>query len=381
MSRRRVAIVMGTRPEAVKLAPVVLALRHHPTLAAHVCVTAQHRGLLDQVLQGFGIVPDVDLDLMRPRQTLAMLTGRVLEHVDGYLREHRPELVLVQGDTTTVAATALAAFYAGIPVGHVEAGLRTGDRRSPFPEEMNRLLATRLADHHFAPTAAARDNLLREGVRPDCVHLTGNTGIDALLHAVELVRREPPVIPGLPAVALEGGPLVLVTGHRRESFGAGLASICDALAEVAARFPRAQLVYPVHPNPQVQEPVRRALSGRANVHLLAPLDYLPFVSLLDRATLVLTDSGGVQEEAPTLGRPLLVMRDATERPEAIAAGNARLVGTCPRAIVSAVEELLTDPARRRAMSRPLELYGDGTAARRIVETCAAALQAPRFAAA
>ena len=369
---RKISIIFGTRPEAIKLCPLVLAMRESPSLEPHVCVTGQHREMLAQVLEAFDITPDVDLGLMRTNQTLGGLTSRAVAAIDAYLDEARPDLVVVQGDTTTVLCAALCAYYHQIPVAHVEAGLRTGDKFAPFPEEMNRVLASRLTDLHFAPTDTARLNLLKEGVDADRVHVTGNTVIDALLIAVDKVRQTPPRVDDLPADLQPGadGPrLVLITGHRRENFGDGFDAICHAIADLAARFPDVHFVYPVHLNPNVREPVGRIL-GQAtadNVHLIAPLPYLPFVAMMDRATLLLTDSGGVQEEAPSLGKPVLVMRATTERPEAVNAGTARLVGADRRRIVESVSQLLTDPAAYAAMAQAINPYGDGHACRRIVE--------------
>ncbi len=369
----KVAVIFGTRPEAIKLAPVVLALKAHPAFDCRVCVTGQHREMLDQVLDVFGLVPDTDLALMEPNQTLGRLTARAVESLDQYLGREKPQLVLVQGDTTTVFCAALAAFYHHIPIGHVEAGLRTGDLQSPWPEEANRVLTSRLTTLHFAPTAASCRNLLAEGVPAGSVVVTGNTVIDALFLALERARAALPTIPGLPAEVLaagEGRPLVLITGHRRESHGAGFESICRAVAELARRFPAARFVYPVHLNPKVREPVQRLLGGGLpNVHLIEPLAYLPFVALMDRATLLLTDSGGIQEEAPSLGKPVLVMRDTTERPEAIEAGTVQLVGTSFDRIVGEVTRLLTDRAAYEAMARAHNPYGDGHAAGRIVAAC------------
>jgi UDP-N-acetylglucosamine 2-epimerase (non-hydrolysing) len=372
--RAKVAVIFGTRPEAIKLAPVVLALRDHPAFTCQVCVTAQHRQMLDQVLEVFGLTPDADLDLMRPNQTLGGLTARAVEALDEYLARERPELILVQGDTTTVFCAALAAFYHRIPVGHVEAGLRTGDLQSPWPEEANRVLTSRLTALHFAPTETSRQNLLREGVPAERIAVTGNTVIDALFLALAKVKASPPPIPGLDArtlAAWEGKPVVLITGHRRENHGAGFESICRAIAELAGRFPQTQFVYPVHLNPNVREPVGRLLGvGRAaNVHLIDPLPYLPFVALMNRATVVLTDSGGIQEEAPSLGKPVLVMRDTTERPEAVTAGTVKLVGTDFDAIVGETARLLTDRVAYEAMARAHNPYGDGKATGRIVERC------------
>lgn len=369
-SKPRISLVFGTRPEAIKMAPVILALREAGDLEPHICVTAQHREMLDQVLEVFGIVPDADLDLMRPDQTLAGLTGRAVSGVDEYLADAQPDLVLVQGDTTTVFCAALAAFYRNIPVGHVEAGLRTWNTRSPFPEEVNRVLTSRITDLHFAPTTTSRDNLLKEGVDSARIHVTGNTVIDALLIARERVLAAPPAVPGLDE-GLVGGdrPLVLITGHRRENFGEGFRSFCRAIARLAARFDDHTFVYPVHLNPNVQAPVHELLADLANVQLIAPLPYLPFIRMLDRATLILTDSGGVQEEAPSLGKPVLVTRDTTERPEAVIAGTVKLVGTDEERIVAEATELLENPAAYEAMARAMNPYGDGLAAGRIVEAC------------
>lgn len=370
----KIAVIFGTRPEAIKLAPVVLALRRHLRLSCRVCVTAQHRQMLDQVLDVFGIVPDVDLDLMQPGQTLAGLTARAIEAIDEFLAEQRPELVLVQGDTTTVFCASLASFYRQIPVGHVEAGLRTGNLKSPWPEEANRLLTTRLASLHFTPTEMNRRNLIREGVASETIFVTGNTVIDALFVALERVRKLPPEIPGLPVETMaswNGCPIVLITGHRRENFGPGFESICRAVFDLARRFHDVQFVYPVHLNPCVREPVNRILgeAGTANVHLIDPLPYLPFVWLMDRATLLLTDSGGVQEEAPSLGKPVLVMRDTTERPEAVEMGTVKLVGTDMKSIVANVSALLTDKTAYAAMANAVNPYGDGQATGRILAVC------------
>ncbi|MBP7936776.1 MAG: UDP-N-acetylglucosamine 2-epimerase (non-hydrolyzing) [Phycisphaerae bacterium] len=371
---KTVSFIFGTRPEAIKLCPVILAMQNHPTLRPHVCVTGQHRQMLDQVLEVFGITPDVDLALMQPNQTLGSLTARAIAAIDGYLAEYKPDLVLVQGDTTTVFCASLAAFYHRIPVGHVEAGLRTWNRFSPYPEEINRVLTTRLADLHFAPTAWARENLLKEGVPDDRIFVTGNTVIDALHIAVAKVRENPPAIPGLPAHLMNGQahrPLVLITGHRRENFGQGFEDICQAVRTLAGRFAETAFVYPVHLNPNVREPVNRLLGNLPNVHLIEPLAYLPFVALMNRAKVILTDSGGVQEEAPSLGKPVLVMRDTTERPEAVQAGTVRLVGTDSETITREVSRLLTDSEASDSMARAHNPYGDGKATRRILGVCEA----------
>jgi len=344
-------------------------MREHRGFEPHVCVTGQHRELLGQILEVFEVEPDVDLALMEPDQTLASLASRALVAVDIYLSRHKPHLVLVQGDTTTAFIAALAAFYRRIAVGHVEAGLRTWNKFSPYPEEINRVLTTRIADYHFAPTKWARENLLREGVPADRVLVTGNTVIDALCIAVDKVRQRPPVVPGLPEELTNGKSnqaVVLITGHRRESFGQGFENICRAIDKLAKDFPETAFVYPVHLNPNVREPVFRLLGGRENVYLIEPLSYLPFVAMMDRAKVILTDSGGVQEEAPSLGKPVLVMRDTTERPEGVEAGTAKLVGTDTDRIVQGVSTLLTDRQEYEAMARASNPYGDGQACARIL---------------
>jgi UDP-N-acetylglucosamine 2-epimerase (non-hydrolysing) len=376
-SARRVSIVIGTRPEAIKLCPLALAMRARPELVTSVCVTGQHRQLLDEALAAFAVAPDADLNVMCPNQSLSDLTSRTIAAMDKYLEISRPDLVIVQGDTTSAFCAALCAFHRKLPVGHVEAGLRTHDKGSPFPEEINRMLTTRLADLHFAPTETARRNLLHESVPAENIFVTGNTVIDALLFAVERVQANPPTIEGLPPSlqprprreANDEPPMVLVTGHRRESFGSGLENLCRAIAILAERFPESHFVYPVHLNPNVREPVHRLLDGVApnTVHLIDPLGYLPFVAMMDRATLVLTDSGGVQEEAPSLGKPVLVLRDATERPETVGTGAARLVGTGVEAIVDGVTTLLTDGRARAAMARAVNPFGDGKACERILD--------------
>lgn len=359
---KHVLVVFGTRPEAIKMAPVVAALRARDEEArVTVCVTAQHREMLDQVLSLFGIVPDVDLDLMRSGQSLAELTSRVLLAVDGVLEDRRPDVVLVHGDTTTTLASALAAFYRQIPVGHVEAGLRSGRLDAPFPEEMNRVVADRVATWYFPPTPGALENLRREGVAESAATVTGNTAIDALLH----VRARLPSL-DVAVRRLVGDPkrLVLVTAHRREAFGKPFADVCAAIQAVALAHPDVTFVYPVHLNPQVRGPARERLSA-PNVVLAEPVDYASLVWLLDRSELVLTDSGGIQEEAPALGKPVLVLRDVTERPELLAAGAGLLVGTKPERIQAEANRLLDDPAARAEMGRPRALFGDGRAGMRI----------------
>jgi UDP-N-acetylglucosamine 2-epimerase (non-hydrolysing) len=352
--------VVGTRPEAIKMAPVIQALQSAPWAEVRVLATAQHRQMLDQVLDAFAIVPDVDLDIMAPDQTLPELTSRLLSRLDAVFAQERPDAVLIQGDTTTVMTAAMAAFYRRIAVGHVEAGLRTGDLYNPFPEEMNRAVAGRLSRWHFAPTAGSRDNLLREGFDPSSVHVTGNTVIDALL---EVVQREVP----LPVEVPEGRRMLLVTAHRRENFGAPFREVCEAVRDIADRHADVHVVYPVHPNPNVSGPAHEILSGHARIVLCPPLDYLPFVAAMKRAHLILTDSGGVQEEAPALGKPVLVMRQETERPEAVEAGVVKLVGPVREAIVAEASRLLDDPEAYARMARGVSPYGDGRAAGRIVD--------------
>ncbi|MFQ5957856.1 MAG: non-hydrolyzing UDP-N-acetylglucosamine 2-epimerase [Alphaproteobacteria bacterium] len=366
----RVLVIFGTRPEAVKMAPLIRALNQHASFESLVCVTAQHREMLDPILDLFAIRPDTDLDLMQPGQDLAALSARILEHLAPVLHRFKPDAVLVQGDTTTTFCAALAAFYQDIPVGHVEAGLRTGDIHAPFPEEMNRLLTTRLAAWHFAPTAYNRDTLLAEAVDPNTVFITGNPVIDALLWVRERIESgQYNAETGEQLGRFADRPFILVTSHRRETFGAGIMSICLALKRIADRHPELDLVYPVHLNPNVQEQVRRMLGDIENVKLIDPLGYEAFVALMSRARFILADSGGVQEEAPSLGRPVLVMRDKTERVEALE-GGVRLVGTDPERIVATSERLLTDPDYYRRMAEAHNPYGDGAAARRIVDILA-----------
>lgn len=360
----RVLSVFGTRPEAIKMAPVVRALqRAADRFESHVCVTAQHRAMLDQVLEVFELKADVDLDLMVPGQAPAGIAAGILDRLPPLLRRLRPDIVLVQGDTTTTFAASLAAFLERIPTGHVEAGLRTGDRWQPFPEEMNRVLTTRIAAMHFAPTPAARDALLGEGIPAADVYLTGNTVIDALL---QTVRREYRFRTPALAALDPGRRLVLITTHRRESFGAPLRSTCAAIRELAARFPELQFVLPVHPNPEVKRTVEELLCDIPGMHLIPPVDYLEFVHLLSRAHLVLTDSGGLQEEAPSLGKPVLVLREVTERPEGVEAGTAVVVGTDRERIVSVASELLTSPEAYARMANAVNPYGDGHASDRII---------------
>jgi UDP-N-acetylglucosamine 2-epimerase (non-hydrolysing) len=376
---RNLWVVIGTRPEAIKMAPVVLAARAMTGLSCRLCTTAQHRELLDQVLAIFGLTPDEDLDLMTPGQTLAGLTARAIERLDAVFARARPDLILVQGDTTTVLCAALTAFYQRIPIAHVEAGLRTGDLSAPWPEEANRALTARLADLHFAPTEGARQNLLRENIPAERILITGNTGIDALFWVKSRLEA------GSSLLAKSERRTVLITSHRREAFGQPFENVCHAIADLAGRFPDVDFVYPVHPNPNVLTPVRFILGNTAdprlaarNVHLIEPLHYTAFVRAMDQCTLILTDSGGVQEEAPSLGKPVLVLREVTERPEAVEAGTVRVVGTNRSLIVEEATRLLTDPAAYREMSRAHNPYGDGRAAGRIVRAVTDYLESGRL---
>ncbi|HBC81996.1 non-hydrolyzing UDP-N-acetylglucosamine 2-epimerase [Pseudescherichia vulneris] len=365
----KVLTVFGTRPEAIKMAPLVHALAKDPYFEAKVCVTAQHREMLDQVLNLFSIVPDYDLDIMQPGQGLTEITCRILEGLKPILESFKPDVVLVHGDTTTTIAASLAAFYQRIPVGHVEAGLRTGDLSSPWPEEANRTLTGHLAMYHFSPTQNARQNLLRENIPDKQIFVTGNTVIDALFWVRDTVLNNDNLHSELAArypFLDESKKLVLVTGHRRESFGQGFEQICHALVDIAAKHQDVQIVYPVHLNPNVSEPVNRILGHVKNIILIEPQDYLPFLWLMTHAWLILTDSGGIQEEAPSLGKPVLVMRETTERPEAIEAGTVRLVGTDRQRIVEEVTHLLRDNDAWQAMSRAHNPYGDGQACERIL---------------
>lgn len=366
---KRILTVFGTRPEAIKMAPLVKALSAELKFETKVCVTAQHREMLDQVLALFDIKPDFDLNIMKPGQDLYDITVRILSGVRGVLREFKPDVVLVHGDTSTTFATTLAAFYEQIPVGHVEAGLRTGNLYSPWPEEANRRLTGVIAKWHFAPTETSKQNLMRECVSEADIEVTGNTVIDALLivrdsirSSNELQRKYKKQFDYL----RDERRLILVTGHRRENFGGGFERICEALAALAAKYPKVDIVYPVHLNPNVQEPVSRLLKNLSNIYLIEPLDYEPFVYLMDRCYLILTDSGGIQEEAPSLGRPVLVMRDTTERPEAILAGTVKLVGTNVDSIVENTSQLIESQDAYEHMSKAHNPYGDGQACRRII---------------
>ncbi len=365
----RVLSIFGTRPEAVKMAPVVKALASEPAIESRICVTAQHREMLDQVLSLFGIRADIDLNLMSPNQSLTHMTAEILTHLEPVLTSEKPDWVLVQGDTTTVMAAALASFYQGIHVGHVEAGLRTGDKRQPFPEEIDRRMAGVIADLHFAPTDRARNNLLAEGVEDWRIKVTGNPVIDALQQISEMPAPAE-VTKWLHewGVTTGGRRLILVTAHRRENFGEPIEQICDALRLLAEKYAgRISIAYPVHLNPKIQEPVHRLLDGVPGIFLLPPLEYLSLVHLQMHATLVLTDSGGIQEEAPTFGKPTLVLREKTERPEGVVAGVLRLVGTDPTRIVAEASQLLDDPVAYNEMAHASNPFGDGHAAERIVK--------------
>lgn len=370
-----VLTIFGTRPEAIKLVPVVKALEERPDrFRCSVCVTAQHREMLDQVLRLFGVSPNYDLDVMKPRQDLYGITSEVLLKLRDLLKEVRPDLILVQGDTTTTFAASLAGFYERVRIGHVEAGLRTYDKYRPFPEEVNRRLTSVLADVHFAPTERARLHLVNESIPGDRIHVTGNTVIDALLWILkkqslpEQQKRLEAFFSEILGPSVLSQKLILVTAHRRESFGGGFENICRALREIALRNPDVSIVYPVHLNPNVREPVYRILDGTDRVHLIEPLDYEPFVYLMNRSFFILTDSGGIQEEAPSLGKPVLVMREVTERSEAIEGGTARLVGSKKEDILRGAQELLDDPEEYRKMASKKNPYGDGRASERIVNT-------------
>jgi UDP-N-acetylglucosamine 2-epimerase (non-hydrolysing) len=361
----KVLCIVGTRPEAIKMAPVIGKLRSSDAgIEPIVCVTGQHREMLDSVLTLFKIKPDYDLNLMRPNQTLADLTIGLLSNLSPIIQREKPDWILVQGDTTTAMTGALVGFFERIKVGHVEAGLRTGDKAQPFPEEINRKIADHVADLHFAPTKSARENLLREGIRPDSIRVTGNTVIDALQ---SMIRKPYRWTEGPLSSITSENRVVLVTAHRRENFGKPLENICEALLELVRSYPDIQIVFPVHLNPNVQAIVQKILSERERVVLIGPLEYLPFIHLINRSYLVLTDSGGLQEEVPALGKPVLVMRETTERPEAIEAGTALLVGTCREEIVSQVSKLLDSSEAYQRMAQAKNPFGDGHASERIIE--------------
>ncbi|MBQ1190487.1 MAG: UDP-N-acetylglucosamine 2-epimerase (non-hydrolyzing) [Lachnospiraceae bacterium] len=379
---KKIMLVFGTRPEAIKMAPLVKEFQKYPeSFQTLVCVTGQHREMLDQVLRIFDIVPDFDLDIMKHGQDLYDVTSRVLLGMRDVLTAARPDVVLVHGDTTTSTAAALAAFYQQIPVGHVEAGLRTHNVFSPWPEEMNRQITTRIASYHFAPTPLSRKNLLQEGIADERITVTGNTVIDALRWVVDKIRKDSSLnleLAGqLKAIGYDvkrlASPrrLVLITGHRRENFGEGFLNICQAIKDLTVRYPEVDFVFPMHPNPNVRQPIREVfgekLSDQGNMVFIEPLEYLSFVYLMEKASIVLTDSGGIQEEAPGLGKPVLVMRDTTERPEALEAGTVKLVGTSRDTIVNELSRLLDDPASYEKMSKAVNPYGDGMACGKIVE--------------
>lgn len=367
----RILTVFGTRPEAIKMAPLALALAADVRFDARLCVTGQHREMLDQVLELFNIKPEYDLNIMKQGQDLTDVSTSILHGMKNVFHDFKPDMVLVHGDTATTFATTLAAYYHQIPVGHVEAGLRTGNLYSPWPEEGNRKLTAALASMHFAPTTLSKENLLREGVPDDAIVVTGNTVVDALLDVVKRLKNDDALykIASAPSDFLDPTrKLILVTGHRRESFGSGFERICVALKEIAQKHPEVDVVYPVHLNPNVREPVNRFLSGINNVHLIEPMDYLPFVHLMSRSHIILTDSGGIQEEAPSLGKPVLVMRDTTERPEAVEAGTVKLVGSNVANIVNELENLLTNEDAYTSMSFAHNPYGDGKACDRIIES-------------
>lgn len=371
---KKILLVFGTRPEAIKMAPLVKAFQKDTAhFETRVCVTAQHRQMLDQVLEVFGITPEYDLNIMAPNQDLYDITSKVLMGLREVLKDFRPDTVLVHGDTTTSMAASLAAFYMQIPVGHVEAGLRTHNMLSPWPEEMNRQVTDRICTYYFAPTEQSKKNLLQENIDGNKIFITGNSVIDALLMAVDIISSTPGMKEKIANEVSEKGytigerEYILVTGHRRENFGDGFLHICRAIKELASLHPEMDIVYPVHLNPNVQKPVYELLSGLNNVYLISPLDYLPFIYAMQHSTLLLTDSGGVQEEAPSLGKPVLVMRDTTERPEAVEAGTVKLIGTDAAAIVSNVTNLLRDKALYKSMSETHNPYGDGQACERILE--------------
>lgn len=373
---KKILLVFGTRPEAIKMAPIITQLKEDIRFEFKVCVTGQHREMLDQVLKLFSIVPDYDLNIMRPGQNLISITTSILTGVTSILKEYQPDLVLVHGDTTTTLATTLAAYYNQIKVGHVEAGLRTGDLYSPWPEEGNRKVAGALAKLHFAPTETSRENLLLENINKSDIHVVGNTVIDSLLLVNKLIKNNPSL-----AIELNGkmpfvessNKIVLITGHRRESFGAGFDNICQAISDVAKEFKDVLFVYPVHLNPEVQKPVNKILGNISNILLIEPLDYLPFVYLMDKSYIILTDSGGIQEEAPSLGKPVLVMRDTTERPEAVAAGTVKLVGTNRNNVYSNLHQLLSNTSVYTTMSKSHNPYGDGHSSQRILDIIASEL--------
>lgn len=372
-SMKKILTVFGTRPEAIKMAPLVTALKNDPRFDAKTCVTGQHREMLDQVLELFELSPEYDLNIMQPGQNLGQVTSRILQKLDPILEEFNPDVVLVHGDTATTFSASLAAYYRQIQVGHVEAGLRTGNIYSPWPEEANRKLTGCLTHYHFTPTESSKNNLLDEGYSAKNIFVTGNTVIDALFMILERIKNNPDLFATIGSVLPQldsEKKLILVTGHRRESFGGGFERICEALANTAKAHPDCQIIYPVHLNPNVQEPVNRLLASFSNILLIEPQQYLPFVYLMDQADIILTDSGGIQEEAPSLGKPVLVMRDTTERPEAVDTGTVKLVGTNSKTITDELNRLLTDKTAYRQMSQATNPYGDGKACTRILDALA-----------
>lgn len=366
--KKKISIILGTRPEAIKLAPIILLLKKNDLFELNICVTAQHREMLDQVLSAFSITPDVDFNLMRQDQTLTSLTSEAMVKLDEYYKAIKPDMVFVQGDTTTVLSASITAFYNKIKIAHVEAGLRTFDKSAPYPEEINRVLTSHIADLHFAPTENAKSNLINEGVNQEKIFVTGNTVIDALFYANDIIRENPPEVKGVNKEILDtANSIILITGHRRENFGEGFENICAAIADLADEFREHYFIYPVHLNPNVRKPVNKILSQKKNILLIDPLGYLPFLYLMTKSKIILTDSGGIQEEAPSLGKPILVMRDVTERPEAVEAGAALLVGTDKTNIISSVRSLINNPLAYQKMVSNLNPYGDGKASLRICD--------------
>ena len=370
--KKKIFVIFGTRPEAIKLAPLIIELKKNSRFECVVCVTAQHREMLDQVLDVFDIVPDIDFNIMKSNQTLTSITIDILNSLDSYLKIEKPDMVIVQGDTTTVLSASLAAFYNQIPITHLEAGLRTFNLKSPWPEEGNRVLTSRLAELHFAPTEVSKVNLLKEGIAGDKIFVTGNSVIPALFLAIDIIKIRQPLIPGITEIELDlmrSKKIVLITGHRRENFGDGFDSICQAISYLANKFINVEFIFPVHLNPNVREPVYRILkiNSQKNIKLLEPLSYLPFIRLMDMSTIILTDSGGIQEEAPSLGKPVLVMRDTTERPEAVDAGTVKLIGTNKEKIIEEVTLLLTDHNYFKKMSMAHNPYGDVNSVKRMID--------------
>ena len=372
---KKILIIFGTRPEAVKMAPVIKAFQNYSNeCIVQTCITAQHREMLDQVLTLFQINPDFDLDIMTPGQDLFQITNRAMQGIERLLKQESPDLVLAQGDTTTVLVSALASFYLKIPFGHIEAGLRTYDKENPFPEEINRQLASRIADYHFAPTKLAKQNLIQEGIPSKKIFVTGNTVIDSLFYTLNKIKNN--IYPDIQVGWGDNSEIrepslrtILVTAHRRENFGQGMINICKSLQRIVENNPNVKIIYPVHLNPNVQNPVQKYLAGYDRIQLLKPQEYLPFVQLMDQSDLILTDSGGVQEEAPSLGKPVLVLRDTTERPEAVQANTVKLVGTDPDKVVAETQQLLDNPKIYKRMSQAHNPYGDGHSASRIVDIC------------